>query len=327
MKVFALDLSICNGCYCCQIACKDEHVGNDWMPYARPQPDTGQFWVKVQENIRGTVPKVRVSYIPQMCMHCDDAPCIPVCKPSAIYRRDDGLVVINPEKCTGCKLCSEACPHDAIYFNEDMNIAQKCTGCAHLLDDGWDVPRCVDACASGALKFGEESEFEEQIAATADEQPKGCKGRVFYMNWPKTFVAGTVYEPIWLHTSEAAKRGIQHGDIIKIFNERGTVLGGAYVTERLRPGVTYIDHGARIDPIILGKVDRGGAINTIAPTGTTSKNAVGQATSGYLVEVAKVTGAEWDEWRRINPEAFARSYDAASGLRFEAWVVQEGGEK
>jgi trimethylamine-N-oxide reductase (cytochrome c) len=138
---------------------------------------------------------------------------------------------------------------------------------------------------------------------------------------------GYKYEPIWIHTSEAAKRGIQHGDIIKIFNERGIVLGGAYVTERLRPGVAYIDHGARIDPIILGKVDRGGAINTIAPTGTTSKNAVGQATSGYLVEVAKVTGAEWDEWRKTNPEAFARPYDAAAGLRFEAWVEQEGGAK
>ncbi|MBU6445364.1 MAG: molybdopterin-dependent oxidoreductase [Alphaproteobacteria bacterium] len=134
---------------------------------------------------------------------------------------------------------------------------------------------------------------------------------------------GYKYEPIWIHTSEAKKRGIQHGDIIKIFNERGIVLGGAYVTERLRPGVAYIDHGARIDPIILGKVDRGGAINTIAPTGTTSKNAVGQATSGYLVEVAKVTGEDWDEWRAANPEAFARPYDPAAGLRFEAWVVQE----
>ncbi len=134
---------------------------------------------------------------------------------------------------------------------------------------------------------------------------------------------GYKYEPIWIHTSEAAKRGIQHGDIIKIFNERGIVLGGAYVTERLRPGVAYIDHGARIDPIILGKVDRGGAINTIAPTGTTSKNAVGQATSGYLVEVAKVTGEDWDQWRAANPEAFARPYDPAAGLRFEAWVVEE----
>jgi molybdopterin guanine dinucleotide-containing S/N-oxide reductase-like protein len=135
---------------------------------------------------------------------------------------------------------------------------------------------------------------------------------------------GYKYEPIWIHTSEAAKRGIQNGDIIKIFNERGIVLGGAYVTERLRPGVAYIDHGARIDPIIPGKVDRGGAINTIAPTGTTSKNCVGQATSGYLVNVAKVSGEEWDQWRKANPEAFQRPYDPGAGLRFDAWVVKEG---
>jgi Fe-S-cluster-containing dehydrogenase component len=195
VKVFAFDLSICNGCYCCQIACKDEHVANDWMPYAKPQPDTGQFWVKVQENVRGTVPKVRVSYIPKMCMHCDDAPCLPVCKADAIYKRDDGLVIIDPKKCTGCKLCADACPYDAIYFNEGLNIAQKCTGCAHLLDDGWDMPRCVDNCAVGALKFGEESEFKDLRAQSAGEQPPGPKGRVFYMNWPKKFVAGTLYEP------------------------------------------------------------------------------------------------------------------------------------
>jgi len=138
---------------------------------------------------------------------------------------------------------------------------------------------------------------------------------------------GYKYEPIWLHTSEAEKRGIQSGDIIKIYNERGIVLGGAYVTERIRPGVAYMDHGARIDPILVGKVDRGGAINTIAPAGTTSKNCVGQATSGYLVEVAKVSGDEWDQWRRANPAAFARSYDRGAGLRFEAWVVREASEK
>lgn len=135
---------------------------------------------------------------------------------------------------------------------------------------------------------------------------------------------GYKYEPIWVHTSEAEKRGIKPGEIIKIFNERGIVLGGAVVTERLRPGVAYIDHGARIDPILLGKVDRGGAINTIAPKGTISKNCVGQATSGYLVQVGKIKPDEWDEWRRANPEAFARPYDSGAGLRFEAWVVKEG---
>jgi hypothetical protein len=138
---------------------------------------------------------------------------------------------------------------------------------------------------------------------------------------------GYKYEPIWLHTSEAGKRGIKSGDIIKIFNERGIVLGGAYVTERLRPGCAYMDHGSRIDPIVLGKIDRGGAINTIAPAGTASKNCVGQATSGYLVEVSKVTAAEWEQWRKENPAAFQRSYDPGAGLRFEAWVVKKGDER
>jgi len=54
-----MDLSICNGCYCCQIACKDEHCANDWTPYAKPQPDYGQFWLKIKETVRGTVPKVK----------------------------------------------------------------------------------------------------------------------------------------------------------------------------------------------------------------------------------------------------------------------------
>jgi trimethylamine-N-oxide reductase (cytochrome c) len=138
---------------------------------------------------------------------------------------------------------------------------------------------------------------------------------------------GYKYEPIWIHTSEAEARGIKHGDIIKIFNERGIVLGGAYVTERLRPGVAYVDHGSRIDPIIPGKVDRGGAINLISGTGTISKNAIGQATSGYLVQVGKVTGEEWDLWRRENPDAFEREYDAAAGLRFDSWIVKKGDQK
>jgi Fe-S-cluster-containing dehydrogenase component len=194
-KAFIIDLSVCNGCYCCQIACKDEHVANDWSPYAKPQPDTGQFWVKVDETVRGTVPKVKVSYIPKMCLHCDDAECIKVCRYEAISRREDGLVIIDPAKCAGCKLCADYCPHGMIYFNEGLNLAQKCTGCAHLLDDGWDVPRCVDNCPTGALKFGDESVFAEEIAK-AEYAGNNCKGRVYYLNRPKKFIAGTVYDPI-----------------------------------------------------------------------------------------------------------------------------------
>jgi len=134
---------------------------------------------------------------------------------------------------------------------------------------------------------------------------------------------GYKYEPLWLHTSEAKIRGIKNGDIVKIFNERGIVLAGALVTERLRPGVVYIDHGARADAIKVGEVDRGGAINTISPDGIISENCVGQATSGYLVQVEKLSGHEMEQWQKDHPEAFERKYDAAAGLRFDAWVVKD----
>jgi molybdopterin guanine dinucleotide-containing S/N-oxide reductase-like protein len=136
---------------------------------------------------------------------------------------------------------------------------------------------------------------------------------------------GYKYEPVWMHPSEASNRRIQSGDIVKIFNERGIVLAGAYVTERLRPGVLYIDHGARVDAIKIGEIDRGGAINTISPDGIISENCVGQATSGYLVQVERLSWAEMNQWRRDYPEAFERKYDPAAGLRFDAWVV--GGDE
>lgn len=199
MKVFVLDLSVCNGCYCCQIACKDEHVGNDWMPYARPQPDTGQFWLGITETVHGHVPHVKVSYVPQLCQHCDDAPCIEECKADAIYKRDDGIVIIDPDKCIGCKLCADTCPHGSIYFNDALNVAQKCTGCSHLRDsepDEWQVPRCVDQCPTEALRFGDEEEFADFIAGAEQINVEaGTKGRVYYKGLPKMFVAGTVYEP------------------------------------------------------------------------------------------------------------------------------------
>ena len=94
-----------------------------------------------------------------------------------------------------------------------------------------------------------------------------------------------------MNPSDAAARGIENGDIVKIFNERGAVLGGAYVTERLMQGVVYMDHGARYNPIVPGELDRGGAINTITPHNITSKNATGMVVSGFLVEVEKVTMA------------------------------------
>jgi anaerobic selenocysteine-containing dehydrogenase len=125
---------------------------------------------------------------------------------------------------------------------------------------------------------------------------------------------GYYYEPLWIHPRDAKTRHIQNGDVIKVYNERGVVLGGAYVTERIMPGVVYMDHGARYDPIVPGELDRGGAINTITPHNITSKNATGMAVSGFLVEVEEV---DLEELRQQYPEAFNRPYKAASGLRLE----------
>ncbi len=199
-KVFVIDLAICNGCHTCQFACKDEHVGNDWTPIAKPQPEIGQFWVKMDERVRGTVPKVKVSYRPHLCMHCDKAPCVESCKvEGAIYKREDGLVIVDPVKCTGCRSCVDACPYTAIYFNEDMNIAQKCTGCAHLLDNGWSEPRCADACPTLALRFMDEDDAKELIKSAEVWMPElkdTVQPRVYYLNVPKKFIAGTLYEPV-----------------------------------------------------------------------------------------------------------------------------------
>ena len=226
MKVFVVDLSICNGCHNCQIACKDEHVGNDWSPYAKPQPDTGQFWMNVLEYTRGSVPKVKLSYIPTPCMHCKNAPCISACSQEAIYRRKDGMVVIDPGKCKGMRNCVDACPYGVIYFNEDLNLAQKCTGCAHLLDQGWEVPRCVDACPTGALRFGEEKDFKGLIAQAEVLHPESKTApRVYYLNMPKRFIAGSVYDPEEEEVVIGAALTLTNEDTKKIFKAQTDKFG------------------------------------------------------------------------------------------------------
>lgn len=103
---------------------------------------------------------------------------------------------------------------------------------------------------------------------------------------------GYRYEPVWIHPADAERLGIEHGDIVKLFNERGEVLGGAYITERIMPGVLYQDHGARIDAIRGGRkgLDRGGANNLICTDETTSKNCAGEVTNSFLVGIEKVDG-------------------------------------
>ncbi len=128
---------------------------------------------------------------------------------------------------------------------------------------------------------------------------------------------GYQYQPMWIHPKDAEIKGIHHGDVVKVFNERGTVLAGAYVTERIMSGVLSIDHGAKYDPIVPGEIDRGGAINSITPRNITSRNACGMVVSGFLVDIER---ADMDELRRKHPGAFQRPFHTSAGSILESYL-------
>ena len=216
-KVFIVDIAKCTGCYNCQLVCKDEHCGNDWTPYAKAQPMTGHFWAKLNQKTVGTMPKVKINYTPTFCNHCENAPCLAAAKDGAVYRREDGLIIIDPEKAVGQKELVASCPYGAIYWNEELNLAQKCTGCAHLLDNGYAQPRCSEICPTGALIFGDEEELQDQIIGADVMNPEfGLGPRVYYRNIPGQFIAGTVYDPVEKEVIIGAKvRCLQGGKLMK----------------------------------------------------------------------------------------------------------------
>jgi Fe-S-cluster-containing dehydrogenase component len=192
-----IDVTKCNGCYNCFIVCKDEYCGQDHKPYSVGQPMTGQTWMKVTEKERGQYPRVKVDYIATPCMHCDEPACA-VADPEAVYKRADGIVIIDPEKAARNKDVVTHCPYRAAYWNEEKKVAQKCTFCAHLLDAGWKEPRCVEACPTGTLVFGDlddpNSEVSKLVASGKTEALAGygMSEKVRYIGLPKEFVAGAV---------------------------------------------------------------------------------------------------------------------------------------
>ncbi len=194
-----IDVNKCNGCFNCFLACRDEYFGNDYPGYSAAQPLNGQFWMQVQEIERGEYPKPKISYIPKPCMHCESAPCIAAAKDGAVYRRDDGIVIIDPEKAKGQEAIVNACPYRVIFWDAEKQLPQKCTMCAHRLDEGEKVPRCVESCPVEALVFGDLDDPNSQIAklsaelATESLHPEfGTDSLVQYVGLPKRFVAGEV---------------------------------------------------------------------------------------------------------------------------------------
>jgi len=194
-----IDITKCTGCYNCFLTCRDEFAGNENPGYAAAQPMSGMNWTKILETERGQYPKVKVTYVPVLCMHCDNPGCMKAAEGGAVYKRSDGIVIIDPEKAKGQKRIVAGCPYRLIEWNEEKELPQKCILCAHLLDQGEKVPRCVESCPTGARVFGDladpESEVAKLVASGVTEimHPEyGLNEKVSYIQLPKKFVAGTV---------------------------------------------------------------------------------------------------------------------------------------
>ncbi len=132
-------------------------------------------------------------------MQCINPPCVGAATGGAAYKRPDGIVIFDPVKSTGQHSMQTACPYGVVYWNDTLGIPQKCTFCAHLLDRGWKEPRCVDACITGSITFGDLDDPNSEISklvATGTPQPMnpefGAKPSVYYIKLPKMFIAGSV---------------------------------------------------------------------------------------------------------------------------------------
>jgi tetrathionate reductase subunit B len=163
MKQYALviDHEACWGCKTCEVACKQENNSADGIKLISVSEQG-------PEMVDGTLDFV---FHLTVCRHCDDPPCADACPEEAITERQDGIVVLDYEKCTGCKLCIEVCPYEAVAFDRDKGIAQKCNLCHHRVDQGL-IPACADnVCLAHCIYFGDAHEIRQMILKKRANQP------------------------------------------------------------------------------------------------------------------------------------------------------------
>jgi Fe-S-cluster-containing dehydrogenase component len=194
------DLALCTGCQNCVLAVKDEYIDNSFPGYSAPMPRHGANWVDIERHERGTFPAVDVVFLFRCCQHCDNAPCMRAAKDGAVRKREDGLVLIDPERAKGQKAIAKACPYGAVHWNEAHSLPQHWNFDSHLIDGGWSVPRPVQACPTGALRALKiEYEAMQRLAQSEglERLAAGEKNgtRVYYRNLDRytcSFVAGTL---------------------------------------------------------------------------------------------------------------------------------------
>ncbi len=222
-----IDVAGCTNCQLCTLASMDEYIGNDWPGYTAPMPKHGHRWIDIKQKERGRVPFLDMAFVPTMCNHCDDAPCIAAAKDGAIKKRNDGIVLIDPVKAKDQKQLVDACPYGHIWWNEELSLPQAWPFDAHLLDAGWQQTRGEQSCPTRAMRAVKLEDAE--MARMAEDQglevlqPElGTKPRVWYRNlyrFTTAFIGGSI---------SAEKNGIVdcvEGALVKLLH------GGSPVAE------------------------------------------------------------------------------------------------
>jgi Fe-S-cluster-containing dehydrogenase component len=254
-----VDIGRCHNSNNCFLAVVDEYGGNEHPGYSAAMPLHGHRWLDIEIKERGQAPMVEANYRPVTCNHCDDAPCIKAAQNGAVTKRDDGIVIIDPEKAKGQKQLVDSCPYGAIWWNEEKQVPQHWPFDAHLLDRGWAEPRCVTVCPTGALR-SVKIEDDEMAKLAEKEQLEvlhpeyGTRPRVWYKNMhlaEKCFIGGTVV---------AQKDGVEDcvAGATAIVKKDGAAVGeavtdafGEFKVDRLDKGsgtyeveISHPDHGS-----------------------------------------------------------------------------------
>jgi Fe-S-cluster-containing dehydrogenase component len=175
-----IDLDTCVGCHACAVACKEWNEGSavsgplaDYEPYgAKP---SGVWFNRIRHFECGTYPDSKTLNVPMSCMHCEDADCVTVCPTGASYKREDGIVLVDQDKCMGCNLCSWACPYGARELDRDSGTMKKCTLCVDRIDnqelpEEERQPACVLACPTHARHYGDFADPGSKVSQLVAER-------------------------------------------------------------------------------------------------------------------------------------------------------------
>ncbi|MCF8083858.1 MAG: 4Fe-4S binding protein [Deltaproteobacteria bacterium] len=163
MRPYALiiDHESCWGCKTCEVACKQENHAPSGMKLIWVQED-GPRMIDHRPDFHFRV---------EVCRHCEEPECMMVCPEEAIHKREDGIVVLNSEICSGCGVCAEACPYEAISMDPQTGLAGKCNLCHHRVDQGL-IPACADnVCLAHCIYFGDPEKNKAEIREKHRIQP------------------------------------------------------------------------------------------------------------------------------------------------------------